>query len=248
MVASQLATRLRRVRLERGLTLRQAAQRTGVTKETLSDLERARRQPHPPTLQKIAEGYDVEIRDLLGPIVDEEPALAGKAEAPEAELAPGLLGKYDPETWRHRLAYYRGVLEIHLRGWEEGAATLRTLKVPFHEGWARTVRQAVSDDWAWLAENDLPEDLETLVEVAESGDELPQPVREEAARLSRALERLGEIPRLVTEAEREALRDRAEGEDGDVIILADKREKESREGIPEKALRPEVFEDHRGIS
>ncbi len=92
LVASQLATRLRRVRLERGLTLRQAAQRTGVTKETLSDLERARRQPHPPTLQKIAEGYNVEIRDLLGPIVDEEPALAGKAEAPEA----GPTNQQDP--------------------------------------------------------------------------------------------------------------------------------------------------------
>ncbi len=64
--------------------MRQAAERTGVTKETLSDLERARRQPHPPTLQKIAAGYSVEIRDLLGPMVEAEPALVGKAEAPEA--------------------------------------------------------------------------------------------------------------------------------------------------------------------
>lgn len=96
LLAGQLAARLRRVRLERGLTLRQAAERTGVTKETLSDLERARRQPHPPTLQKIAEGYGVEIRDLLGPMVEEEPALAGKAEAPgEAGHTPHekLVGK-----------------------------------------------------------------------------------------------------------------------------------------------------------
>jgi transcriptional regulator with XRE-family HTH domain len=70
--AKRLAARLRRIRLERGLSLRGAAAKIGVTKETLSDLERARRQPHPPTLAKIAEGYGVEISDLLGPMVEEE--------------------------------------------------------------------------------------------------------------------------------------------------------------------------------
>jgi transcriptional regulator with XRE-family HTH domain len=118
LVASQLATRLRRVRLERGLTLRQAAQQTGVTKETLSDLERARRQPHPPTLQKIAEGYNVEIRDLLGPIVDEEPALAGKGEAPEAGPAitrDSLMSSPESEKERREdLREFRGfLLEVH---------------------------------------------------------------------------------------------------------------------------------------
>jgi transcriptional regulator with XRE-family HTH domain len=68
--AQRLASRLRRVRLERGLSLRGAAVQVGVTKETLSDLERARRHPHPPTLAKIAKGYGVEISDLLGPMVD----------------------------------------------------------------------------------------------------------------------------------------------------------------------------------
>jgi len=85
--AKRLAVRLRRVRLERGLSLRGAAAKLGVTKETLSDLERARRQPHPPTLAKIADGYGVEISDLLGPMVEEpqaeeEPVLPGKAQAP----------------------------------------------------------------------------------------------------------------------------------------------------------------------
>ncbi len=89
MLTSRLAARLRRARLERGLTLRQAATQTGVTKETLSDLERARRQPHPPTLHKIAEGYGVEIRDLLGPIAEVEPSVSGKAEAPR-ETGPAV--------------------------------------------------------------------------------------------------------------------------------------------------------------
>jgi transcriptional regulator with XRE-family HTH domain len=52
-----------------------------VTKETLSDLERARRKPHPPTLAKIADGYGIEIGELLGPMV-EELVPAGKAETP----------------------------------------------------------------------------------------------------------------------------------------------------------------------
>lgn len=90
--AKRLATRLRRIRLERGLSLRGAAAKIGVTKETLSDLERARRHPHPPTLAKIAGGYGVEISDLLGPMVEEEPALLGKEAAPhepgQPETAP----------------------------------------------------------------------------------------------------------------------------------------------------------------
>ncbi|MDP9479663.1 MAG: helix-turn-helix transcriptional regulator [Actinomycetota bacterium] len=236
-----LARRLRVLRAERGLTLRDAEHLTGVDKDTLSKIERGVRHPQDVTLAKIAKGYGVPVAELL-----EEPVLAGKAEAPEVGTGP--LARYDPETWRRRLAYYRGVLEIHLQGWEEAAATLRTRKVPFHEGWARTVRQAAADDWNWLKENDLPEDLKTLLEVAEAGDELPQPVREEAARLTRALERLGEIPRLVTEAEREALRDRSEGEPGNVRNLLEEREKKSREGIPPGAMLSKVFEDRREIS
>ncbi|MDP9485834.1 MAG: helix-turn-helix domain-containing protein [Actinomycetota bacterium] len=236
-----LARRLRVLRAERGLTLRDAEHLTGVDKDTLSKIERGVRHPQDVTLAKIAKGYGVPVAELL-----EEPVLAGKAEAPEVWTGP--LARYDPETWRRRLAYYRGVLEIHLQGWEEAAATLRTRKVPFHEGWARTVRQAAADDWNWLKENDLPEDLKTLLEVAEAGDELPQPVREEAARLTRALERLGEIPRLVTEAEREALRDRSEGEPGNVRNLLEEREKKSREGIPPGAMLSKVFEDRREIS
>src|SRR3954454_8205111 len=96
--AQRLATRLRRVRLERGLSLRGAAALIGVTKETLSDLERARRQPHPPTLAKIADGYGVKISDLLGPMVEErqaeeEPVYSGKAEAPSDSEFPEKTAK-----------------------------------------------------------------------------------------------------------------------------------------------------------
>jgi transcriptional regulator with XRE-family HTH domain len=60
----------------------EAAEKTGVGRDTLSDLERGRRHPVMPTLAKIARGYGVPVEELL-----EEPAgfaeLAGKAEAPQ---------------------------------------------------------------------------------------------------------------------------------------------------------------------
>ena len=73
-----LPTRLRVLRAERGLTLRDAEHQTGVDKDTLSKIERGVRHPHDVTLAKIAKGYGVPVEDLL-----EEPALAGKVEASE---------------------------------------------------------------------------------------------------------------------------------------------------------------------
>ena len=71
-----LARKLRVLRAERGLTLREAEHQTGVDKDTLSKLERGLRQPFDVTLSKLAKGYGVPVEELL-----EEPALAGKAEA-----------------------------------------------------------------------------------------------------------------------------------------------------------------------
>lgn len=84
MMQESLAHRLRVLRAERGLTLREAASLTGVAKETISDIERGLRHPHDPTLAKIAKGYGVPVQELL-----EEPevSLAGKAEAPQAGRA-----------------------------------------------------------------------------------------------------------------------------------------------------------------
>ena len=80
---------LRLLRAERGLTLEEAARRTGVTRETLGLLERGKRHPHTPTLSKIASGYGVSLEALLdlkeNEYQDEEEAsLAslGKVESP----------------------------------------------------------------------------------------------------------------------------------------------------------------------
>jgi transcriptional regulator with XRE-family HTH domain len=81
-----LARKLRVLRAERGLTLREAAQRTGVDKDTLSKLERGTRHPHDVTISRLAKGYDVSVEELL-----EEPALAG--------TPGGTPGRAEAPTW-----------------------------------------------------------------------------------------------------------------------------------------------------
>ncbi len=65
MTQTSLGRKLRILRGERGLSMRSAADLCGVTKETLSALERGAREPHDPTLAKIAKGYGVPFEELL---------------------------------------------------------------------------------------------------------------------------------------------------------------------------------------
>jgi transcriptional regulator with XRE-family HTH domain len=88
MTQTSLGHKLRILRAERGLTLREAASLSGVAKETISDIERGIRHPHDVTVAKLARAYDVSIEGLL-----EEPVLAApKASAPP-ETGPPRVGK-----------------------------------------------------------------------------------------------------------------------------------------------------------
>ncbi len=64
-----LARKLRVLRAERGITLQEAEELTGVTRETLGALEHGQRGAYTNTLQKIAEGYGTTVEEL----VKEEP-------------------------------------------------------------------------------------------------------------------------------------------------------------------------------
>jgi transcriptional regulator with XRE-family HTH domain len=100
MMQTSLAKRLRVLRVERGLTLRQAAEKAGVRAGTLSGIERGDHVARDATLGKIAKAYDVPVEDLL-----EEPALSaatGKAEAPGAKPGPTLLEDLDTLLLRAR--------------------------------------------------------------------------------------------------------------------------------------------------
>jgi transcriptional regulator with XRE-family HTH domain len=62
----RVGPRLRRVREERGLTLTEAAERTGISKSTLSRLENGQRRPSLELLLPLAQTYRVPIDDLVG--------------------------------------------------------------------------------------------------------------------------------------------------------------------------------------
>jgi transcriptional regulator with XRE-family HTH domain len=117
MMYESLPAKLRLLRARAGLTLVEAAAKTGVGRDTLSDLERGHRHPVMPTLAKIAAGYGVDVEDLL-----EEELAAPLAEAPAGtglhavsfeDLA--VLGIDKPVT-DSELATLNSYLEILSRG------------------------------------------------------------------------------------------------------------------------------------
>ena len=78
-----LGRKLRIMRAKRGLSLREAARRAGMVKETISDIERGKTHPYDVTLAKLAQAYEVSVEELL-----EEPVREGKAEAPSRSPSP----------------------------------------------------------------------------------------------------------------------------------------------------------------
>ena len=61
-----VGTRLRKIRAERGLTLTDVAESTGISKSTLSRLENAQRRPTLELLLPLAGEYRVPLDDLVG--------------------------------------------------------------------------------------------------------------------------------------------------------------------------------------
>jgi transcriptional regulator with XRE-family HTH domain len=80
MTHESLARRLRVLRAARGITLAEAEELTGVTRETLGALEHGQRGAYTSTLEKIARGYGTTVSALL-----EEPEVALAESSPKAE-------------------------------------------------------------------------------------------------------------------------------------------------------------------
>ena len=103
---STLARKLRVLRAERGLTLREAEQLTSVDKDTLSKIERGLRHPYDVTLSKLARGYGVPVEDLL-----EEPIPLAEASQETGRLEEERLEADTPKDrqhWERVLASVRG--------------------------------------------------------------------------------------------------------------------------------------------
>jgi transcriptional regulator with XRE-family HTH domain len=96
LMQESLGHRLRLMRVERGLSLREAARRAGVVKETISDIERGHTHPYDVTLAKLAKAYEVPVEELLEPVpLGEAPREAGPPETSEEERRSGYL-----RSWR----------------------------------------------------------------------------------------------------------------------------------------------------
>lgn len=61
--------RLRILRAEKELTLRELAERSGISKDAISEIERGRRQPRVSTIMALAEGLGVDPQELLQEVV-----------------------------------------------------------------------------------------------------------------------------------------------------------------------------------
>jgi transcriptional regulator with XRE-family HTH domain len=60
-----IAVKLQDLRVERGLSQKQAADLASVTPKTLIDLESGMRPPYMPTVTKIARAYGVRVEELV---------------------------------------------------------------------------------------------------------------------------------------------------------------------------------------
>jgi len=67
MTIEHLPATLRKARRDRGLTLHQVAEKTGVSYAGLSDIETGKQQPTLKTLERLATAYDLELSIMLGP-------------------------------------------------------------------------------------------------------------------------------------------------------------------------------------
>jgi transcriptional regulator with XRE-family HTH domain len=84
LVEQLLPEEILKARIESGLTLRQVAAKTGLSKDTVSSIERGTRVPWPQTLHALAEAYNVPIDRFLK---SREEMESGKAPAPPPEPA-----------------------------------------------------------------------------------------------------------------------------------------------------------------
>jgi transcriptional regulator with XRE-family HTH domain len=57
--------RLRRLRLERALSLRDLTEKSGVAFDAISELETGKRRAQPRTIRRLAEALDVEPKELM---------------------------------------------------------------------------------------------------------------------------------------------------------------------------------------
>jgi transcriptional regulator with XRE-family HTH domain len=161
--------KLRRIRAEKGLTMDALEERTGVSKRTISEIERGMRDPQTLTLAKLANALGVDLDELV-----EEEAPKSQAPPPPSE-AGGERGSKKPEPSFH----------------DEEERRLRYLRVPqLHatkqsELWAARVKRGVFGEEAFRKGVDDFLDFEGAF-VQGVGTDLLAALREDADALPKA--------------------------------------------------------------
>jgi len=120
--------RVREIRKQRGLTLKEVAEATGLSLTYLSDVERERTQPSLKTLQRIAGGLNVTTTDLMR-------GVANLGEETEEALPPGLREFIEDPYWKGQVnsewietlmrVDYRGKRPETMEGWRQLFLTLQ---------------------------------------------------------------------------------------------------------------------------
>jgi transcriptional regulator with XRE-family HTH domain len=91
--------RLRELRAERRLSLRQVEERGGPNKDTMSLIERGVHRPHPQTLGRIARALDMSVAELRGELEAAEHPLAEAPPSQEKLFNNGILEEKRRANW-----------------------------------------------------------------------------------------------------------------------------------------------------
>src|SRR3954465_10476961 len=76
--------KLKQMRLERGWSQQDLADRAGVGQDTVSGLETGRRQPYPSTMRKLAAALDIDVSDFFREVIADPKAPTQESAAAKA--------------------------------------------------------------------------------------------------------------------------------------------------------------------
>jgi transcriptional regulator with XRE-family HTH domain len=177
---------LKRIRTIRGLNQVDLAKASGVSQNTISEIETGRREARPATLRKLANALDIEIADFF------EEADRPKAPAP-ASLEPSLFNGLEEERrWLHvghwiaTLDQQAELVEQVIRRGNYDLETIRNIEgaaVDLYGTYRATIRKEV---WEWCttpAQREGLQQAEDRMKVARAAAREAYEARREQARL-----------------------------------------------------------------
>jgi transcriptional regulator with XRE-family HTH domain len=178
MVQISLGRKLRLLRVERQMSLRQAAAKAGVVKETISDIERGLTHPQDVTLAKLARAYGVPVEELLleEPVPLDEAPDQGHAEEEGERLSLAIIRGLRAYFWDLRLRWLEPGHKPTREQIRDALDLLRHLQEKGTFEGARTAAERSEAQLLFNAARQLRPIAEELVGLGEGGEDLRQMV------------------------------------------------------------------------